>query len=170
MSGIDWERYAKLCEESYTPAVERFANSLRAATSVATKLSTPVFAGALKANLVTVLRTMTGILKQVSESQLSGEKQRKIRWRDVENRMRELWFDRLSGIDNLPIAQDYIHTRIQNRPSDLNGLYEWICSLHNKESEIDVLERRILEETALFTRRDVPDLMELAQLGIRLSR
>lgn len=170
MSGIDWDRYAQFCEDSYAPAIERFAGTLRTAASVATKLSVPVYAGAMKASLVTVLRTTTDILKQVCEEQSGDAYRKKIRWKTVEDRMRESWIDRLCGIDSLLIAQDYRNTRIQNRASDQEGLYLWISSLQGQEALISRMIRQIYEETALFTRQDVPRIMEFALLGSRTPR
>ena len=170
MSGIDWEKYAQFCEDSYAPAIERFAGTLRTAASVATKLSTPVYVGAMKANLVTVLRTTIDILKQMSEAQPDEANRKKIRWKTVEDRMRETWLDRLCGIESLLIVRDYRSTRIQNRSSDLEGLYLWINSLQGKEELISLTVRRICEETALFTRNDVPQIMELARFGALTPR
>ena len=167
MSGIDWKRYTQLCEESYTQAIERFALSLRRAAGVATCLSMPVYTGTMTANLVTVLRQMTDILKQLAQKQLTEKEQHSICWRDVEERMREVWFGRLSGIDNLPLAADYVNTRIHNRRSDSDALYMWISTLQSDYSEIERIVGRIREETALFTSEDVPLIMEAAQLGIR---
>ena len=82
----------------------------------------------------------------------------------------ETWLDRLCGIESLLIARDYRSTRIQNRPSDLEGLYLWINSFQGKEELISLTVRRICEETALFTRNDVPQIMELARFGALTPR
>lgn len=170
MSGIDWKRYTQLCEESNTQTIERFAISLRRAAGVATYLSMPVYTGTMTANLVTMLRQMTDILKYLAGKQLTEEEQRSIRWRDVEERMREVWFGRLCGIDRFPLAADYVNTRIHNRHSDNDALYMWINTMQNDYSQIEHIVGRIREETALFTSEDVPLIMDAAQLGIRKMR
>ena len=81
MGGIDWERYTTLCQKTYMPAIDRFSNMLRTASGVATYQSIPVFAGAMKANLVTILRGMTDILKQMSREYLPQEECESIRWK-----------------------------------------------------------------------------------------
>ena len=170
MSGIDWNRYTQLCEDIYTPAIDRFADTLRKAAGVATIQSMPIYTGTMKANLVTVFMEMKRILKQMAKAQLPEEEWNRIRWRDVEERMRETWFKRLCGIKNLPIADDYVQTRIYNKSSDSVGLCQWVSSLQKKPSEINHLAGQIFKETALFILKDVPEIMEFAKLGIRKPR
>ena len=170
MSGIDWKRYAQLCDDLNASAVERFTEALRKSAGVATRQSIPAYTGAMKASLVTMLRQMTDILKQMSESELREEDREKIRWNRVKGQMREVWFGRLCGIENFPLVTDYMNTRIQNRPSDMESLYRWANSLRGNEKEIARIARRIREETALFEREDVPGIMELARLVVRVPR
>ena len=170
MGGIDWERYTTLCQKTYMPAIDRFSNMLRTASGVATYQSIPVFAGAMKANLVTILRGMTDILKQMSREYLPQEECESIRWKNVTDRMRETWLERLSRIDHLLIAVDYMQVRLQNKASDYEGLYRWVSSLQNQEDEIRRITERIQEEALAFTRQEVPQILELARLGIRMTR
>ena len=170
MSGIDWKRYAQLCDDLNASAIERFTEALRKSAGVATRQSIPVYTGAMKASLATMLRQMTDILRQMSESELREEDREKIRWNRVKEQMREAWFGRLCRIENLPIVVDYMNTRIENKPSDTEGLYRWANSLKGNEKEIARIARRIREETALFEREDVPGIMELARLGVRVPR
>ena len=84
--------------------------------------------------------------------------------------MREAWFERLSRIDHLLIAVDYMQVRLQNKASDYEGLYRWVSSLQNQEDEIRRITERIQEEALAFTRQEVPQILELARLGIRMTR
>ena len=170
MSGIDWKRYAQICDDLNAPAMERFTETLRKSAGVATLQSMPAYTGAMKASLATMLRQMTDLLKQMSETGLREEDREKIRWNRIKEQMREAWFGRLCGIENLPIAVDYMNTRIQNRPSDMEGLYRWVNSFQGNEKEIARIARRIREETALFEKEDVPAIMELARLGVRAPK
>jgi hypothetical protein len=124
----------------------------------------------MKANLVTILRGMTDILKQMSREYLPQEECESIRWKTVTDRMRETWFERLSRIDHLLIAVDYMQVRLQNKASDYEGLYRWVSSLQNQEDEIRRITERIQEEALAFTRQEVPQILELARLGIRMTR
>ena len=170
MSGIDWKRYAQLCDDLNAPAMERFTEALRKSAGVATRQSIPVYTGAMKASLATMLRQMTDLLKQMSESELGEKDLEKIRWNRVKEQMREAWFERLCNVENLPIVADYMNTRIQNRPSDMESLYRWVNSFQGNEKEIARIARRIREETALFEKEDVPAIMELARLGVRAPK
>lgn len=170
MSGIDWEKYTALCEKACQPAIGRFSKMLLTASGVSTPQSIPVYAGAMKANLVTVLREMTDILKRMSKDSLPGEAYENIRWKAVTDRMREAWFGRLCKIDRLTIAADYVNTRLQNRKPDYEGLYQWVSSLQNQQDEVRKITERIQEETLVFARSEVPEILELAQLGIRMKR
>ena len=170
MGEIDWKKYAQLCDDASVTAIDRFDQSLRKAAGVATNQSIPVYTGAMKASLVTVLRQMTEILKQLAEKQLSESEYETIHWKDVEDRMRESYFQRLCAIDNMQIAVEYTNTRLMNRPSDQEAVYRWVYSLHNKDREICRIVRRTTEESSAFVREDVPRILELAQLGIRMRR
>ena len=167
MSEIDWKRYAQLCDDLNISAMERFTETLRKSAGVSTLQSIPVYTGAMKASLATMLRQMTDILKQMCESELKQEDLAKIHWNKVKELMRGAWFERLRGIENLPIVVDYMNTRILNRPSDIEGLYRWVNSFQGKDKEIARIACRIQEETALFEREDVPGIMERARLGVR---
>lgn len=170
MGEIDWKRYAQLCDDASVSAIDRFDQSLRKASGVATCQSIPVFTGAMKGSLVTILRQMSDILKQLARIRLSEKEYETIRWKDVEDRMRETYFRRLCGIDNMQIAVEYVNTRLKNRPSDQEAVYRWVYSLQNKDQEISRIVQRTAEEVSAFAREDVPRIMELAQMGIRLRR
>lgn len=170
MEGIDWERYAHLCDDSTEPAIGRFEGTLRKAAGVATNQSIAVYAGAMKGSLVTSLRTMTDILKEFAQSQLSETEQRKINWKKVEDRMREAYFDRLSRVDNLVIASEYVRTRIQNRSAEPEQVYRWVSSFRNPDVQIRRLVGSIREANALFVRVDVPQIMDVALLTGRSLR
>ncbi len=168
MGEIDWNRYARLCSEATSPTVGRFAQSLRSAAVVATNQSIPVYTGAMKACLITALRQSTDILKRLARVYLAPEEKDRIRWKDVEEKMREVYFDRLGRIEGMQIAREYISTRIHNKPSDQEGIYRWVNSLRGREDEIARIVSRTGEEIAAFASQDVPEIIELARLGIRL--
>jgi hypothetical protein len=167
MGIIDWKRYVRLCEEASAPAIDRFAQTLRKAAGVATNQSMPVYEGALKGSLVTVLRQMTDILKHMARLQLQEKEYGRIRWKDVEDRMREVFFQRLCAIENMYVATEYVNTRLRNLPSDQEMMYQWVYGLQNKEDEIDRIAGRISAEAAAFASEDVPRIIDLAQTGIR---
>lgn len=168
MDGIDWNRYAQICENSSADAIERFAASLRRAVSVATNQSIPIYEGEMRGSLVTVLRRMTDILKRFAAEQMPEQEQKKLRWKDVEDRMREAYFARLSRIGNMQVAVEYVNTRLQGKPSDRAAVYQWVNDLQSDPGEIDRIIRRTSEETGAFAREDVPGIMEVARLGIRM--
>lgn len=170
MGEIDWKRYAQLCDDASVSAIDRFDQSLRKAAGVATNQSIPVYTGAMKASLVTVLRQMGDILKQLAGRQLSEAEYELIHWKDVEDRMRETFFQRLCAIENMQIAAEYVNTRLMNKPSDQEAVYRWVYRLQSNDDEIRRIVRRTTEAASAFVREDVPRIMELAQLGIRLRR
>ena len=170
MGKFDWKQYAHLCEDASASAIDRFAQTLRRASGVATNQSIPVYTGTMKGCLVTVLRQMTDILKHLAKIQLPEEAYDRIPWKSVEDRMRDQFFQRLCAIDNMQIAVEYTNTRLMNRPSDQEAVYRWVYSLHNKDREICRIVRRTTEESSAFVREDVPRILELAQLGIRMRR
>jgi hypothetical protein len=169
MEEIDWNRYAQLSEEAFIPAIGRFEESLRKAAGMATTQSIPVYAGAMKGSLITAFRQMTEILRKMADS-LPEEARAQICQKAVEDRMRELFFERLSRIPDMQIAVDYRCTRILNKTSDYKALYSWVARLRKDDGEI----RRIVQETTdacrRFAAQDVPELALMAREGNSLRR
>ena len=170
MGKFDWKQYAHLCEDASASAIDRFAQTLRRASGVATNQSIPVYTGTMKGCLVTVLRQMTDILKHLAKIQLPEEAYDRIPWKSVEDRMRDQFFQRLCAIGNMQIAIEYVNTRLKNLPQDQGGVYQWVYSLQNDGEEIDRIIQALTREAAAFAREDVPRIMEMAQLGMRLRR
>lgn len=170
MVGIDWNRYAQMCEESAGPAIDRFEESLRKSAGMATNQSIPVYMGLMKGSLVTVLRQMTDILEQLAQKQLSKTERKKMHWKELEARMREAYFERLAAIDNMMIAEEYLNTRVRNKPSDYAGVYRWVSSLRNNDKEIRRIASRVREETSAFAKENAPDVLELEMIRMRAER
>jgi hypothetical protein len=70
----------------------------------------------------------------------------------------------------MQIAIEYVNTRLKNLPQDQGGVYQWVYSLQNDGEEIDRIIQALTREAAAFAREDVPRIMEVAQLGMRLRR
>ncbi len=170
MEGIDWNRYHELCIEVTRPAVERFAEALRSAVGVATEQSIPVFSGEMRGSLLTVLRQMTDILKQLSQAQLTQSQINNINWKDTQSRLREMYFLRLAQIENMQIASEYVRERLQNELPQKGQIYHWVYSLQGNEDEVERIIRQTGEAVGEFSLKDVPKIMELAILGIRRPR
>ncbi len=170
MTEIDWKQYEGLCSEMAAPAVERFTDTLRKATVVATEQSIPVYSGAMRGSLVTVLRQMIDILKKLSEARLESSQLEKIRWKHVEDGMRETYFLRLADIKDMYVAREYAACRIQGKTAEKGQMYQWVYSLHGKEKEIERIGRQILEQTRAFAGEDVPKILEAELLGLRRAR
>ena len=158
----------RLCEEKISSAIDRFAQTLRKAAGVATNQSMPVYEGALKGSLVTVLRQMTDILKHMARLQLQEKEYGRIRWKDVGRPdTGGCSILGLCAIENMYVATEYVNTRLRNLPSDQEMMYQWVYGLQNKEDEIDRIAGRISAEAAAFASEDVPRIIDLAQTGIR---
>ncbi len=170
MEGIDWYQYHQLCVETTGPALDRFGAALRKAVGVATEQSTPIYAGDMRGSLITAVRLMTDILKQFAHTQLSDSQNEHINWKQTEIRMKEMYFLRLSEIENMQIAAEYVKERIQNLPSPKGQIYHWIYALQGNEKEVERIIRQAKEETWTFSKEDVPKIIELALLGIKKPR
>ena len=164
MEGIDWKRYTHLCEELTAPAIERFEANLRKAAALATMQSISAYSGAMKGNLITVLRHMTDTLKKLARTQLSKDDQERINWKKVEDRMREDYFERLSMICNLPVVEDYRKARFQNKPCDCEQICQWVNTLWRNEDEVVRIIAQIREETAAFAAENVPRILDVILL------
>lgn len=167
MQGIDWNKYEQLCEDSVAPVIGRFETTLCRAAGVATKQSIPIYTGAMKGCLVTALRQMTDILKQMAAEKASEEAGDRIRWKNTEERMREAYFERLCGIDGMQIAVEYVNTRLRNQPSDKDGIYRWVGSFQKNDRKISRIVRQVMEASMAFAREDVPGILETAFPGKR---
>ena len=162
---IEWDCYRTDCAEQRSCVLERFGNLLLKGTGVATVQSAPVYTGQLSAVLVTVLRQMTDSLETYSlptdESADAEVFKIKSPGRDRFRRaMRRQFFSRLSGIDELAIAQEYMRTHFQYQMPRREEMTVWLLSFQGRSSAVKELVRKIDEETDLFIREDVPKIAE----------
>lgn len=110
---IDWDCYRTGCAELRSSVLDRFGSMLLKGAGIATVQSAPVYTGQLTAALVTILRQMTDTLKTYSLSVDDSAEadifkmKTALRGRFGQD-MNRHYFSRLSGIEELAIAQEYM--------------------------------------------------------------
>ena len=165
---IDWDCYRTGCAEQRSSVLERFGSMLLKGAEIATVQSAPVYTGQLTAALVTILRQMTDTLKTYSlsiddsaEADIFKMKTA-LRGRFGQDINRH-YFSRLSGIEELAIAQEYMRTHFQYQMPRREEMTEWLLSFHGRSSAVQELVRKIDEETDSFIREDVPKIVRAYQ-------
>ena len=167
---IDWEQYRTGCQEQRADVLERFGDMLLRGAGVATVQSAPVYTGQLTAVLVTVLRQMTDTLKMngLSTDESAAAEGSKIvsAGRDhCRQEMKRRFFSRLSEIEELAIAQEYMKTHFQYQMPRREEMTAWLLSFQGRSSAVQELVRKIDEQTDSFIREDVPKIVEASQRG-----
>ena len=167
---IDWEQYRTNCQEQRAGVLERFGDMLLRGAGIATVQSAPVYTGQLTAVLVTVLRQMTDTLKMnglsTDESAAAEGSKMVSAGRDhIRQEMKRRFFSRLSGIEELAIAQEYMRTHFQYQLPRREEMTEWLLSFQGRSIAVQELVRKIDKETDSFIREDVPKIVEASQRG-----
>ena len=183
---IDWDHYRTCCAEQRAAVLGRFGSTLQKGAGMATVQSAPVYTGQLTASLVTILRQMTDALKMCglsdggSSDRIHGSPaDRRVRgmvpggMADAEvsgrvsgsrDRLRQAvnrrYFSRLSGIEELEIAQEYVRTHFQYQMPRREELTAWLLSYQGRAGAVQDLVRRIDEETDSFIREEVPGIVK----------
>ena len=162
---IDWEQYRTNCQEQRAGVLERFGDMLLRGAGIATVQSGPVYTGQLTAVLVTVLRQMTDSLKMnglsTDESPAAeGSKIVSAGRNHFRQEMKRRFFFRLSGIEELAIAQEYMRTHFQYQMPRREEMTAWLLSFQGRSSAVKELVQKIDEQTDSFIREDVPEIVE----------
>ena len=77
--------------------------------------------------------------------------------------MNRRFFSRLSGIEELAIAQEYMRTHFQYQMPRREEMTEWLLSFQGRSIAVQELVRKIDKETDSFIREDVPMIVEASQ-------
>ena len=183
---IDWDHYRTCCAEQRAAVLGRFGSTLQKGAGMATVQSAPVYTGQLTASLVTILRQMTDALKMCglsdggSSDRIHGSPaDRRVRgmvpggMADAEvsgrvsgsrDRLRQAvnrrYFSRLSGIEELEIAQEYVRTHFQYQMPRREEMTAWLLSYQGRAGAVQELVRKIDKETESFIREDLPRIVE----------
>lgn len=147
---IDWDQYRTRCADQRAGVLERFESTLLNGAALATVQSAPVYTGQLTAALVTVLRQMTDAMSQMMCDQTDRLRQA----------MRERYFTRLGGIEELEIAREYVRTHFQYLEPSREDTTGWLLSFQGRRSAAGKLVREIDKETDLFIRQEVPGIVK----------
>ena len=162
---IDWEQYRTNCQEPRAGVLERFGDMLLRGAGIATVQSGPVYTGQLTAVLVTVLRQMTDTLKMnglsTDESPAAESSKMASTGRNhFRQEMKRRFFFRLSGIEELAIAQEYMGTHFQYQRPRREEMTAWLLSFQGRSSAVKELVQKIDEQTDSFIREDMPEIVE----------
>ena len=162
---IDWEQYRTNCQEQRAGVLERFGDMLLRGAGIATVQSAPVYTGQLTAVLVTVLRQMTDSLKMnglsTDESPAAESSKMASAGRNhFRQEMKRRFFFRLSGIEELAIAQEYMRTHFQYQMPRREEMTAWLLSFQGRSSAVKELVQKIDEQTDSFIREDMPEIVE----------
>ena len=183
---MDWDHYRTCCAEQRVAVLERFGRTLQKGADIATVQSALVYTGQLTASLVTILRQMTDTLKlcELSAGGLSdglhgSPADRRIRgmapagMADAEvpgrvsggrnhfrQAMNRCYFSRISGIEELEIAQEYVRTHFQYQMPRREEMTAWLLSYQGRAEAVQELVRKIDRETDSFIREDMPRIVK----------
>ena len=162
---IDWEQYRTNGQEQRAGVLERFGDMLLRGAGIATVQSAPVYTGQLTAVLVTVLRQMTDSLKMnglsTDESPAAESSKMASAGRNhFRQEMKRRFFFRLSGIEELAIAQEYMRTHFQYQMPRREEMTAWLLSFQGRSSAVKELVQKIDEQTDSFIREDMPEIVE----------
>ena len=78
----------------------------------------------------------------------------------IRQEMKRRFFFRLSGIEELAIAQEYMRTHFQYQLPRREEMTEWLLSFQGRGAAVQELVRKIDEQTDSFIREDVPEIVE----------